>query len=309
MYEKISLKGLSKEEWLKLRKTGLGGSDAGAVCGFNPYSSPMKVFADKTSDGVEGEDNEAVRIGHDLEQYVAERFMEATGLKVRRSNYMYRSVEHPCMIADVDRLVAGEDAGLECKTASAYNAGKWADGEMPLHYAMQCYHYMAVTGKRTWYLAAVILGKEFTYRKLTWEDGLIRQLIEAEEYFWNEHVAKNILPGPDGSKVCDAALEKYFRAAGKAGGIELVGFDEKLGHREEIIASIKELETEQKRIEQEVKMYMQGHESAASRQYKVSWSSVKSMRLDEKRIRKERPEIFKDYAKETSYRRFSVRAA
>ncbi len=309
MYEKIPLKGLGNEEWLRLRKTGLGGSDAGAVCGLNPYSSPMKVFADKTSDSVEGEDNEAIRIGRDLEQYVAERFMEATGLKVRRSNYMYRSVEHPCMIADVDRFVAGEDAGLECKTASAYNAGKWADGEMPLHYAMQCYHYMAVTGKRTWYLAAVILGKEFTYRKLTWEDGLIRQLIEAEEHFWNEHVAKNILPGPDGSKACDAVLEKYFRAAGKAGGIELVGFDEKLGRREEIVASIKELETGQKRIEQEVKMYMQGHEAAASGQYKVSWSSVKSMRLDEKRIRKERPEIFKDYAKETSYRRFSVRAA
>ena len=39
---------------------------------------------------------------------------------------MYRSKEHPFMIADVDRLVVGEDAGLECKTASAYNADKWA---------------------------------------------------------------------------------------------------------------------------------------------------------------------------------------
>ena len=60
---------------------------------------------------------------------------------------MYRSKEHPFMIADVDRLVVGEDAGLECKTASAYNADKWADGNIPLHYVMQCYHYMAVTGK------------------------------------------------------------------------------------------------------------------------------------------------------------------
>ena len=139
MYEKIPLKGLGNEEWLRLRKTGLGGSDAGAVCGLNPYSSPMKVFADKTSDSVEGEDNEAIRIGRDLEQYVAERFMEATGLKVRRSNYMYRSVEHPCMIADVDRFVAGEDAGLECKTASAYNAGKWADAAALCHAVLPLY--------------------------------------------------------------------------------------------------------------------------------------------------------------------------
>lgn len=154
MYEKIPTAGMAHEEWPKLRKTGIGGSDAGAICGLNPYSSPMKVFWDKTTDEVEEKDNEAIRIGNDLEQYVAGRFMEATGFKVRRSNYMYRSKKHPYMIADVDRMVVGGDAGLECKTASAYNADKWADGRIPLHYAMQCYHYMAVTGKRTWYIAA-----------------------------------------------------------------------------------------------------------------------------------------------------------
>ncbi len=158
MYEKYATTGMSNEEWLRLRKTGIGGSDAGSICGVNPFGSPMKVYYDKTSSSVEELDNEAVRQGHDLEDYVAQRFMEATGLKVRRSNFMYRSTEYPFMIADVDRLVVGEDAGLECKTASAYNTDKWKDGNIPLHYIMQCYHYMAVTGKRTWYIAAVILG-------------------------------------------------------------------------------------------------------------------------------------------------------
>lgn len=138
MYEKLSTANMNREEWLQLRKTGLGGSDAGAVCGLNPYSSPVKVYHDKTTDVMEESDSEAVRIGHDLEDYVAKRFMEATGLKVRRSNYMYRSKEHPFMIADVDRLVIGEDAGLECKTVSAYNADKWKNGNIPLHYIMQC---------------------------------------------------------------------------------------------------------------------------------------------------------------------------
>ena len=109
MYEKIPTAGMSREEWLKLRKTGIGGSDAGAICGLNPYSSRMKVFRDKTTDEAEEKDNEAIRIGNDLEQYVAGRFMEATGLKVRRSNYMYRSKGHPYMVADVDRLVVGEE--------------------------------------------------------------------------------------------------------------------------------------------------------------------------------------------------------
>ncbi len=309
MFEKISLAGVNNTEWLRLRKSGIGGSDAGAICGVNPYSSAMKVFQDKTSEKIEGQDNEAIRIGHDLEDYVAQRFTEATGLKVRKSNFMYRSTEHPFMLADVDRLVVGEDAGLECKTASAYNADKWADGNIPLHYIMQCYHYMAVTGKRTWYIAAVILGREFTYRKLEWDDELISRLIEAEENFWDNHVIKGVIPPPDGSRACDEVIEQYFHTAKKASAIELVGFDEKLDRREEILSYIKELQEEQKQIEQEIKLFMQDNERANSGHYRVTWSNVNTTKLDTARIKSEKPELYADYAKSSSYRRFEVKAA
>ena len=309
MFEKIPLAGVDNLEWLRLRKSGIGGSDAGAVCGVNPYSSAMKVFQDKTSEDVKEQDSEAIRIGHDLEDYVAKRFMEASGLKVRKSNFMYRSVEHPFMIADVDRLVVGEDAGLECKTASAYNADKWADGNIPLHYVMQCYHYMAVTKKRTWYIAAVILGREFTYRRLDWDDELINRLIDVEQDFWDNHVVKGIIPPPDGSKACDEVLEQYFHTTKKADAVKLVGFDEKLSRREEILCSIAKLQEEQKRIEQEVKMFMGDSQYAASGRYRVSWGNVDSVRLDSQRIKAEKPEIYADYGKPSHYRRFEVKAA
>lgn len=309
MFEKIPLSGVSNTDWLLLRKTGIGGSDAGAICGINPYSSAMKVFRDKTRGEVEELDNEAVRIGHDLEDYVARRFMEATGMKVRKSNFMYRSVKHPFMIADVDRLVVGEDAGLECKTTSAYNADKWTDGDIPLHYIMQCYHYMAVTGKRTWYIAAVILGKEFTYRKLEWNDELIARLTAIEEDFWNNHVVKGIIPPPDGSKACDDVIQQYFHTAKKASVIDLVGFDEKLRRREEILDFISELQEEQKQIEQEVKLYMQDNEFASSECFQVSWKNIDATKLDTIRIKSEKPEIYADYAKVSSYRKFVVKAA
>lgn len=309
MYTKIAIGGMDRKGWLALRKTGIGGSDAGAVCGLNPYSSPMKVYQDKTCDAPDEEENEAVRQGHDFEDYVAQRFMEATGLKVRRSNYMYRSAENPFMIADVDRLVVGEDAGLECKTASAYNADKWKDGEIPLHYVMQCYHYMAVTGKRAWYIAAVILGQKFIYRKLVWDEELISQMTAAEKYFWEEHVVKGVMPDPDGSEACDEVLQQYFRTAKKASRIALEGFDEKLGRREEILLQISELEKEQSLIEQEVKLYMKEHEFADSGNYRVSWSSVETTRLDTARLKAEKPDIYRDYAKVTASRRFQVKAA
>ncbi len=309
MYEKIPTAGMSSEEWLTLRKTGIGGSDAGSICGVNPFGSPMKVYHDKTSSKIEELDNEAVRQGHDLEDYVAQRFMEAAGLKVRRSNFMYRSVENPFMIADVDRLVIGEDAGLECKTAGAYNADKWKDGNIPLHYIMQCYHYMAVTGKRTWYIAAVILGQQFTYRKLVWDDELIAQLISVEKDFWENHVAAGVLPSPDGSDICSEVLNQYFHSARKGSTIRLEGFDDRLRRRAEIMEQIGMLKQEQDIIEQEIKLYMKDNEYAASDSYRVSWSNVQSTRLDAKRMREEQPDIYRDYAVQSESRRFQVRAA
>ena len=127
MKKLVSTIGMDKTEWLKYWKNGIGGSDAGAVCGLNPYRTAIQVYQDKISDDVEEIDNETMRQGREFEDYVARRFMEATGKKVRRANAMFYDEENPFMFADVDRMVVGENAGLECKTASPYMADKWQD--------------------------------------------------------------------------------------------------------------------------------------------------------------------------------------
>ena len=212
MYEKTPIKGLSREEWLKMRKTGIGGSDAGAICGLNPYTSAMTVFHDKTTEGVSEEDNEAMRQGRDLENYVAQRFCESAGVRARHSNMMYRSKENPFMIADVDRLVVGEEAGLECKTANAYNADRWKDGQIASHYLIQCCHYMAVTGKKAWYIAVVIMGREFKYVRIERDEAMIQKLTAIEKEFWEKHVLKGVMPAPDGSEACDKLLAQYYHS-------------------------------------------------------------------------------------------------
>ena len=309
MRKMISTAGMSREDWLQLRKSGIGGSDAGAICGLNPYSSPMSVYRDKTCVGVTDVDNEAMRQGRDLEDYVAKRFTEATGLKVRRSNMLYRSEEHPFMIADIDRLSVGEDAGLECKTASAYNDDKWKDGAVPMHYILQAAHYMAVTGRKAWYIAVVILGQEFKFARIERDDAMISNLTAIEEVFWKSYVVPQIIPPPDGSKVCDEVLELYFHKARKASTVPLIGFDEKLNRRMELLGQIAALEKEQKQIEQEVKLFMQDNEIAASENYRVTWSNVETARLDTKRIKAEKPEVYQDFVKVTSSRRLTIKAA
>ena len=162
----IGTNGLEKKEWLKYRKTGITGTDAGAICGLNPYVSAFQVYQDKITDEIEEKDNEAMRQGRDLEEYVAQRFMEKTGFKVRRANAIFQNEEHPIMLADFDRLIVGQKAGLECKTVSPYSSDKWSEGQIPLHYQMQIQHYLAVSGFDCWYVAAVVFGKDFIIHKI-----------------------------------------------------------------------------------------------------------------------------------------------
>ena len=309
MYTTISTKNMSHEEWLDLRKTGIGGSDAGAVCGLNPYVSSIGVYLNKIGKAPEVEDNEAMRQGRDMEDYVARRFSEKTGLKVRRSHQLYRSKEHPFMIADVDRMIVGEDAGLECKTVSAYGADKWKDGQIPVHYLLQRLHYMAVTGKKTWYIAAVILGVDFQYRKIEWEEEMISKLIEVEQRFWEQFVCSGHMPDPDGTEACSESLTKYFNKAKKGTAIPLIGFDERLNRRELILQQIESLETEKRQIEQEVRCYLQENETAFNENYRVSWFNVETNRLDTKQMKEEHPDLYQKFLKKTVSRRLQIKAA
>lgn len=308
MKKLVSTLNLDKKEWLKYRKSGIGGSDAGAVCGLNPYRTAMQVYQDKVSEEIEEVDNEAMRQGREFEDYVAKRFMEATGKKVRRANAMFYNEENPFMLADVDRMVVGENAGLECKTASPYMADKWKDGNIPLSYQIQCYHYMAVCNADAWYLAVVIYGREFKYYKIERDEVVIADLIQIEKAFWENHVMKQQIPDPDGSKLADSVIAEYYKNS-IADTIPLTGFNEKLERRQELSELIGRMDMEKKKIEQELKLYLGENERAENEQFMVSWKSVQSNRLDEKRLKEEEPEIYEKYKKSVSSRRFTVKAA
>lgn len=54
----VSTKGMERTEWLGYRKQGIGGSDAGAICGLSPFRSAIQVYLDKTSEEVKDVDME-----------------------------------------------------------------------------------------------------------------------------------------------------------------------------------------------------------------------------------------------------------
>lgn len=308
MKKLVSTNNLSHKEWLNYRKMGIGGSDAGAICGLNPYSTAISVFLDKTSQDINEFDNEAMRQGRDLENYVAERFMEATKLKVRKANAIFINEEYPHMLANVDRMIVGKNIGLECKTTNILNADKWKDGDVPAHYQIQCHHYMAVTGANAWYIAVIILGKEFKYVKIDRDEEIIRNLISIEEDFWENHVLKGIMPDPDGSKAADEIINQYFKDTRKE-SIILPEYYEKLRRRGELSELIERMEKEKKTIEQEIKLAMAEAETAICGDYEIDWKNVITSKFDVERIKQEQPNLYRNYLKKIQSRRFSVKAA
>ena len=304
----VSTLNLPREDWLRYRKQGIGGSEAGAICGLNPYCTAMEVYYDKTSEEIEDIDNESMRQGRELEEYVAKRFTEETGKKVRRANAMFFDEKNPFMFADVDRMIVGENAGLECKTASPFMAEYWEGDKVPLSYQMQCYHYMSVCNADAWYVAVLIYGREFKVYKLERDEEIIENLVQLEKNFWENNVLKRVLPDPDGSKLADSVIAEYFKETTGA-VIPLQGFDDKLKRREELVELLDKLETEKKQIEQELKIYMGDAEKAENHLFRVSWKAVASSRLDTKALQEQEPDIYQKYLKQTNSRRFTVKAA
>lgn len=307
----VDVNKISHEEWLKYRKMGITGTDASSICGLNPFRSSMQVFIDKTTDNIDNFDNEAMRQGRELEEYVAQRFCEATGKKVRRANAIFMNDKHSWMLADFDRLVVGEKAGLECKTVSAYSADKWANGAIPLHYQLQCQHYLAVSGYDCWYIAALILGKEFIVRKIERDEELIQSLITIEKRFWEQNVLAGVMPEPDGSKQAGELLAKYYpREKGKKVLLS-EQFSLQLKRREELAELIKKMETEKKTIEQSLVKYLGENESteAENGKFYVKWISYDTPRIDTDLLKSEAPEIYERYKKTSTVSRLTIKSA
>lgn len=199
-----------REKWLEERRKGIGGSDCAAIIGLSRFKTAFDVYADKLRLVPSKEDNEAMRQGRDLEEYVAQRFCEETGKKVRCKNQILKNSNYPFALANVDRIIVGEDTGLECKTANVLSLKRYKNGEYPEEYYCQCMHYMAVTGYSKWYLAVLIFGTEFKIFEIKRDEEEIAALMKAESEFWENHVLKKIPPPPAGAKSNNETLSKMF---------------------------------------------------------------------------------------------------
>lgn len=303
----VNILGLANDQWLTYRRSGIGGSDAATIVGLNPFSSKFYLYNDKLGLLPPKETSEAMRIGHDLEQYVANRWMERTGKKCRNNNIMWRSKMWPWMIADIDREVVGENAGLECKTTSPYGKFDFEGGEIPPYYYCQCQHYMAVLGFDRMYLAVLVLGRGFYDFVIERSDSEIYALADAEKQFW-DLVESKTPPDIDGSEATSEALRAMYPKENQDGGLALLpsACAPSLAQMEDMQQSIKELKEQCDGIKSIIMREMGDAPLATVGGYKCSWVTQTRSSIDTKRLKAEQPEIYRQYLKSTESRVFRL---
>ena len=299
------VKTASHEEWKELRSHYIGGSDAAAVVGLNAFSSPYALWAEKTGKAPGFSGNLATEVGTYLEEFVAQKFAAETGKRVRKSNQSFFNSDYPWAIANIDREIIGEDAGLEIKTTSELNMKKFRGGEYPANYYCQCVHYLAMTGKQRWYLAILIGNRDFRWFTIERDEAEIAALMAAEADFW-EMVKNNTPPVADGSQATTAAIKTIY-AESNDDTVDLTLENTALAQYIAIEKQIAELESMRDEAANKIKSFMGEAGGGECDGFRVSWKSSTRRTFDSKRFAKENPGLdLAGYYKETSTRTFRV---
>lgn len=284
--------------WAFTRAKGIGGSDIAAILGMSRWKSAFGLWLEKTgqAEAPDLSENEAVYWGTVLEDAVAQRFCELTGKRVRRCGTLADD-EYPFMHANVDRMIVGENAGLECKTTGAFGRSAWDGDEVPDAYYLQCQWYMMVTGCERWYIACLIGGNKFVWKEIPRNDSDIAAIRKAAVDFWHK-VENRIMPEVDGSKECGATLAERF-PQDDSPAVELDGSaDEIISELNEVSALVKDLTERKTLAENKLKALLGSAECGESRRYRVKWSTVKGRAsLDSKALQVEMPAVYEKYVK------------
>lgn len=304
------------EKWLELRRTGIGGSDAGAIMGLNKYASPLTVYFQKKGiDGFKG--NAATEWGHILEDPIRQKAREELGCVIESVPGMYRSRVYSFMNANLDGIInAGEGitvgnqtvsgiGGHEIKT-SARGEG-FTDDEIPDSYYCQVQHYMAVTGL-PWFILTVFFldsrtGKHYVVPR---REDFIKTLIEYETDFWKNYVMADKMPEPIGA---DSESE-YLKNIPLSAEIILNDDTEELVEQErEIDGKIKELSKEQAELKNKIICKLiegsDGNENsekttAAVGRFKITYNTQIRKSVDSDALKK--AGLYDEYTKESSYK-------
>lgn len=295
-----------RKNWLKERKTYIGGSDIGAIISATKetYATPLDVYLDKTRENIaEEEINEAAYFGTLLEDVVANEYTVRTGNITSKPEGLIRHKDYPFLAANIDRWIGDKEYILECKTAGFMMGKEWGEEgseEIPESYYAQVAWYAAITGVSRVDIAVLIGGQKFKIYTYNADKLFQDNLIKAGVEFWQNHVVKRVPPAC--STLDDIKTMWPY------------GVKDKVIHSNkeinEAVAKLKEKRTDAKVLNYEIdelkfiiQNYIQDNEVLVDENdRKVAYYTIGSERfsIDKKRLETRYPHIYEDCLKKVA---------
>jgi len=286
------------------RQKYIGASEAAAVLGLSRWATPLEIWALKTGQIQAKDISEKieVKLGNKLEQTVAELFMEETGKKVHRVNETLYHADYPFIGANLDRRVVGENAVLECKTATAFKYKEWEGQDIPQEYLIQVLHQMAVGKFDKGYIACLIGNHKFVWKEIAYDKKLISDMIKKEVHFWNTFVKPVVMPSQVSANDSEVLFQLYHEVE-PGSKIEL-GDD-----ADKIIESLDSLKADARVLEKEIdqqentlKAMLKDSEIGTTNNHKITWKIQVSRRLSADQLKQDLPEVYFKYSKPSESR-------
>lgn len=253
----------NEQDWLELRRLGLGGTDMAGILGESHWSSPYKVWAEKT--GRLGERERSVEAeermwwGKALEEPIRIAYSLRTGRWSKRSQQLLRSKKYPWAQVTIDAWtgVAGNSSRkprvvwpLEIKTLGGRQVEHWENG-VPSFYKPQVQHAMLVTGADKTTVAALVAGQRLIWDDCERDEVMIARIIEEGERMM-QLIRSGTPPPVDGSLVTRSVLNELYPSDNGQSivlGGDFIGIDEAIAG---IRRKLSDVRAEQRALEKEL---------------------------------------------------------
>lgn len=305
----------SREEWLEIRKSGIGSSEVATIVGLNPWETPYQLWRRKKGLDEPKQENAAMRNGHHLEDAVSKMWNDVTGREIiKRSaiDWIIRDNDRPYLQVSPDRTYwlgesrSPEDKGiLEIKTTRM----KVDPEDLPKYWFAQVQYQLGVAGYTQGSLAWLSAGQgfDFGYQDLKLVPDFFGWLIEEVDKFWTD----NILGGkePNAVSVADVLLKYNRHTDRKIIECSDEAF-EAYQNLKEVKKEIKALEERQEAFEETIKMAFGDAEALSYGGDTIAtWKAPKeSLKFDAKTFQAEHPDLVKPYLQVTQgARRFLLK--
>jgi putative phage-type endonuclease len=295
-----------REEWLEARRQGIGGSDALACLGLDPWRTRMEVYLDKLGQAPEREQTDRMRWGQLLEPTILAWFTERTGIPVRRRG-LVQSRQRPWQMVSLDAITA--DGGIaEIKNTNFFRRDEWADDQVADGAEAQSQHGLAVTGRSHAWVIAQIAGEPPVIRRVERDEDLIADITAMEHELWQMVQAKTP-PALEG-KASERLVSRLFPHG--LDGDPYVATAEFLDLRKQYLAALAE-EKDAGRRKAEIGARMKLLMGTATRavdehgQMVAAWGNRSKTTTDVAALRERWPDIADQVLSETPYRQLDAK--